>query len=244
MNGSMQSEHAKSCDFLIKLSGVRSSPKWSFKGKPNTDRRVLTPGPGEYSTTSMDSMKFSTSAKFGFGSSPRDLVRPATAPGPGEYQPTNPRFKNSSQYGFGKAERQGSKPQPQATPGPGAYQHQSKVGADGPKYAMSIRRAGNRAPDVPGPGAYHPPPRGTASDTSQSGMLPHAPVSPKWRFGTSPREGSMLNLTPGPGAYDTRPTGVLKSGPQFSMRVKHENRRLNDTPGPGAYGGALTQFGY
>mmetsp|Transcript_56580 Transcript_56580/g.106150 ORF Transcript_56580/g.106150 Transcript_56580/m.106150 type:complete len:233 (+) Transcript_56580:36-734(+) len=226
----------RSCDSLVKLSGVRTQPKWSFRGKPNTDVRADTPGPGQYSST--DSVKFSTT-KHGFGTSPRDIVRPATSPGPGEYTPAQTLSRNGYQYGFGTSQRQNMKSfdAHASSPGPGAYTQSPRFGREGPKYTASSKRSGYKTSDVPGPGAYH------AIQSSTESTIPVR--SPKWGFGTSAREGQLSGHGPGPGAYDANVATIAKGGPKYSMRPKMEMRRnMGETPGPGAYTGALTQFGY
>eukprot|EP00933_Yihiella_yeosuensis_P006603 TRINITY_DN111331_c0_g1_i1.p1 TRINITY_DN111331_c0_g1~~TRINITY_DN111331_c0_g1_i1.p1 ORF type:complete len:252 (-),score=20.95 TRINITY_DN111331_c0_g1_i1:142-897(-) len=239
---------AQSQGSLIKLSGVKAAPKWTFRGKPTNDRRVETPGPGQYSPPRLETTKQTRAAGgYGFGTSPRDIVRPSTAPGPGEYNPQNTKHRNSSQYGFGTAMRQNIKSPSQVTnPGPGSYENSAKMGYEGPKYTAGSRRAGQRPPDVPGPGSYHSS-NGAPSDLNQSGMLPHRVASPKWGFGTSPRAGLSMNQSPGPGAYNS--TGNLHSStmpasPKFTMRIKSESKRQLETPGPGSYSGQLSQFGY
>lgn len=225
----------RSCDSLIKLSGVRSQPKWTFRGKPNSDVRAETPGPGQY--TSIDSVKHSTT-KHGFGTSPRDIVRPATSPGPGEYTPAQTLSRSGYKYGFGTSQRQSLKNISVAAgnPGPGAYTQSPRFGREGPKYTANSKRGGYKTSEVPGPGAYH-----TGGAIAESSV----PVrSPKWGFGTSAREGQLSSQGPGPGSYDYA-NGVSKGSPKYSMRPKMETRRsATDTPGPGAYTGALTQFGY
>lgn len=235
----MQLQQSRSCDFLIKLSGVKSAPKWTFRGKPNGENHTDTPGPGQYYAES--AAKLSTvSSKHGFGTSPREIVRPSTSPGPGEYSLENPKLRGT-QYGFGTSVRQtatGRGPN-MTNPGPGSYNQSPRLG-EGPKYTAVGKRGGYKSSDVPGPGAYQAV-EGTMDFTSSSTRLPAH--SPKWGFGTSTREVQSPNQTPGPGAYDGR--GQAKGSPKYSMRPKVPMRRnTGDTPGPGAYSGMLTQFGY
>eukprot|EP00931_Biecheleriopsis_adriatica_P097771 TRINITY_DN7160_c0_g1_i2.p1 TRINITY_DN7160_c0_g1~~TRINITY_DN7160_c0_g1_i2.p1 ORF type:complete len:237 (-),score=28.23 TRINITY_DN7160_c0_g1_i2:90-800(-) len=234
--------NARSADSLVKLSGVRTTPKWSFRGKQNSDLRNETPGPGQYTVPETEQVKFATSSRYGFGTSPRDLIRPASAPGPGEYNPAHPRLAAGQQFGFGTSVRQSVKHTSQSTPGPGSYTQSGRMGAEGPKYTATSKRAGYKAADVPGPGTYHsaPPP---VADLNASAQLPSAKRAPKWGFGTSPREAVISNQVPGPGSYDSR-GDMAQRGPKYSIRSKTEPRRNNDTPGPGSYTGALTQFGY
>eukprot|EP00930_Biecheleria_cincta_P057809 TRINITY_DN43686_c0_g1_i1.p1 TRINITY_DN43686_c0_g1~~TRINITY_DN43686_c0_g1_i1.p1 ORF type:complete len:249 (-),score=18.22 TRINITY_DN43686_c0_g1_i1:275-988(-) len=234
---------AHSADHLTKFSGVRTSPKWSFRGKPNNDIRKDTPGPGQYTVPETESVKFATSSRYGFGTSPRHLVRPHTAPGPGEYTPAHPSLRRSGGFGFGTSVRHGMKGMSETTPGPGSYGHQEKMGVEGPKYSQSSRRLGHKPPEVPGPGAYHqadPP----VADLNASALLPHSQRAPKWGFGTSPRQGLISSGTPGPGAYDHKPELSKSSSPKYSIKGRVDTRRSVETPGPGTYGGALTQFGY
>jgi len=225
------------------MSQVKTSPKWSFRGKPKSEISVETPGPGEYNTPEVESVKFNTSQRFGFGTSPREVVRPATAPGPGEYSPLHPKHKQGVQYGFGTSIRQGLKPAAQTNPGPGAYSHPPKMGNGGPKYSAMSKRGGYKSTEVPGPGAYHQAPP-VAADLNASALLQHRPRSPKYGFGTASREGVISNAVPGPGSYDNSAHPLKAGSPKYSMRPRTEQRRSNETPGPGAYTGCLTQFGY
>lgn len=234
---------ARSSEHLTRFSGVKTSPKWSFRGKPNNDIHKETPGPGQYANPDSQNVKHASSSRYGFGTSPRNLIRPQTAPGPGEYSPSDPRQRRSGGYGFGTSVRAGMKHQSETTPGPGSYAHADRLGVEGPKYSQSSKRSGHKSPEVPGPGAYHQA-AAPVADLNASALLPQAQRSPKWGFGTSPRQGYIAGGTPGPGAYEHKPEVAKSSGPKYSMKGRTDARRTTETPGPGTYGGALTQFGY
>lgn len=231
---------SRSSDYLTNLSQVRSAPKWSFKGKAAVARKLETPGPGAYTTTGVEKVKSSVGNGFGFGSSPRDPMRPSTAPGPGQYSPS-PRLSNATKQGagFGTAVRQTKKGHA-TSPGPGAYAHSARIGADGPKFTVNARREGFRAPDTPGPGTYQATDDALATTSKTSSR---AVTAPKWGFGTSPREARVQSTTPGPAAYVAE-VKHAKSAPKYSISARRESGRSTETPGPGAYGGPHTQFGY
>mmetsp|Transcript_60357 Transcript_60357/g.167104 ORF Transcript_60357/g.167104 Transcript_60357/m.167104 type:complete len:224 (-) Transcript_60357:76-747(-) len=222
-------EGARSAEFLTKLSSVRTSPKWSFKGNRGSPRSLETPGPGTYGNVGPETPKFRRNPSYGFGTSPREGYRPHTAPGPGQYSPADP-CTVSSKYGFGTAQRQGNKQAPAVIPGPGSYTHKEPMGTEGPKYGLTARREGARSPEVPGPGAY------PSSETTAN-----ATQVPKYGFGTSARAARTQSLTPGPGSYNANGT---MSGPKYTMSTRREGGRNVSTPGPGTYCGAHTTFGY
>lgn len=221
-------QSGRSCPLITVQSNIKSAPKWSFKGKPRDGRKNETPGPGSYGGTSETTSKFARTPNFGFGGSTRDLQRPYSAPGPGQYQPDNPNIV-SSKYGFGTSTRKGSE-RHRDQPGPGTYRIEPELGKTSPKYTANKRREMTMTIDSPGPGAYQP------NDSWSSAQK----VEPKYGFGTSPREGRRENNAPGPGQYNVdRDVG----GAKYSMRSRGEVVRPNTTPGPGAHGGMYTQFG-
>merc|ERR1719201_651429 len=114
-------------------------------------------------------------------------MKSTSAPGPGQYHPSDPNSV-SSKYGFGTAQRKGA-PLRGDIPGPGAYNLAELVGSDGPKSSFASRRELNRGPASPGPGAYQP------ADTSTS--LVSQP--PQWGFGCAPRDNMKSTSAPGPG---------------------------------------------
>lgn len=217
---------------MTSLSTVKTSPKWSFKGKSDYDRIQKTPGPGAYAATT-EGYKFNAPSRVVFGTSHRESGRAGASPGPGQYSPDmgNTVRPRSPTFGFGSSRRAGPGGKI-STPGPGAYEHKSRMGAEGAKYSVSARRGENRANVTPGPGAYHP------SDTNLSQLEGTA----KWSFGTSNRESANNRVTPGPGAYE--PATKLGRGPSYSMKPRRENRNPGSGPGPGSHGGVITQFGY
>lgn len=220
---------SRSSEYLTSLSSVRTSPKWSFKGKPTSARLLDTPGPGTYSDISQDTSKLNANRICGFGTSPRDIHRPLSAPGPGQYSPADPNLV-SSKYGFGTSQRQAAKPLRAVNPGPGAYTHKEAMGMEGPRYSAAPRREGSRAAAVPGPGAYK-------SDEVAITSI----QMPKYGFSKSPRDVRTHYSTPGPGAYTSTET---LNGPKFTMNSRREGPRGNEFPGPGTYCGAHTTFGY
>eukprot|EP00913_Durusdinium_trenchii_P009720 g9132.t2 len=210
---SMQMQQSRSCDFLIKLSGVKAAPKWTFRGKPHGEILTDTPGPGQYYG---EAVKLRTR-----GTRPRKTrrllapprLRPSTSPGPGEYSVDNQKL-SGSQYGFGTSVRHTANGRMNSSPGPGSYNQSPRLG-EGPKYTASGKRGGYKASEVPGPGAYTAV-EGSIDLTSSSTRLPTR--APQWGFGTSTREGQTSNQTPGPGSYDGR--GLSKGSPKYSMRPK------------------------
>merc|ERR1719191_1278698 len=124
---------SQSSPMITTLSNVKKNPKWSLQGKAKETRPSTTPGPGAYSASTP---AFSSSPKFGFGTSPRDKMNTSANPGPGQYTPHDPR-NVSIQAGFGTSMRKNA---PSVTvPGPGAYSLSSYIGAESPKYSTMGR---------------------------------------------------------------------------------------------------------
>jgi len=225
---------AGAVELLTSLSSVRTSPKWSFRGKPASAKKQSTPGPGQYQghlSLDLSLVKASNSHNSGFGSnSPRELYKPTAAPGPGAYSPTNP-AQVSTRCSFGRSQRPSAKTKALTSPGPGAYAQKKVMGWEGSKFTAAPRRELHRTSEVPGPGSYGP------ADSAV------AEVGPKYGFATSPRSFRKKSHSPGPGAYSIS-TGTLKSSPRPTIGCRREAPRLSETPGPGEYSGATTTFGY
>lgn len=227
MNNMQQS---RSGPLLSVCSGVQSSPKWSMKGKAQNSMKNSTPGPGAYSGADASPNKFGRSPNYGFGGSPREIPRPQTAPGPGQYQPVDPKEDLSAKYGFGTSDRVGIRNRHEL-PGPASYVIPGKMGYEGPKYSSVGRRLNLGAYQTPGPGAYQPEEMGTSAYKRTQ----------KWGFGTSPRDGRGMASSPGPGSYER--DSYMRTGPKFSMKPRNETMTKDMTPGPGEYGGVYTCFG-
>lgn len=227
---SMQgSKSAGQVEFLTTLSGVSTSPKWSFKGRTGPGRNSDTPGPGAYTSQDRADSRANKSPSFGFGTAPRDSARHAPSPGPGQYTPGDASVKNAK-YGFGTSTRGSMRQGRWNNPGPGSYSLTPGVGNEGPKYTAGGKRGNDRNLNTPGPGAYQP--GDSRSNVHQS---------PKWGFGTSPREVRSSRTSPGPGAYNAAPAF---EGPKYTMSARRDLIKQANSPGPGAHGGPYTQFGY
>jgi len=224
-----------SAPLITTLSNVRSSPKWSMRGRFETKVRHTAPGPGTYPIVTVDkTTKYTTPPSFAFGSSDRSAKFGHAAPGPGAYTPFDPNAV-TPKFGFGSATRDSGSGTRARTPGPGTYEPMK--GNDGPRFTAAGRRNNNsQAPPFPGPGAYKP----NVDAAYECG--------PKWGFGSSVRNTlSTSNSAPGPGTYPLGTTigGAphIPSAPRYSMKPRRDQTKPSTTPGPGAHGGAFTQFG-
>mmetsp|Transcript_47349 Transcript_47349/g.110361 ORF Transcript_47349/g.110361 Transcript_47349/m.110361 type:complete len:214 (+) Transcript_47349:74-715(+) len=212
---------------LSTFSTVPSSPKWSMKGRPGANFKHETPGPGAYASEVTMKRK---APEYGWGTAPREVQRPSTAPGPGKYDTHS--LDTSRKHGFGTSSRKGI-PYRAEQPGPGSYELEDKIGQEGPKYTMKGGRALGHSASTPGPGAY--------SALEARDEVKRA--SPKYGFGTSPREGLPLRADrPGPGSYEMDDR-LGHEGPKYTLQGRKQLSRVNDTPGPGAHGPVYTQFG-
>jgi len=167
-----------------------------------------------------------------FGTSNRDPSGSFNPPGPGTYEPSDPR-NLQPKYKFGTSNRPGQVNTKQQNPGPGSYELASDLGKTGPMYTARPRGGSSKQSKTPGPGSY------------ESGDHATTQKAPKYGFGSAKRQGELGagSGTPGPGTYSH---GSTLGGSAFSLqsRRQFESRggASKATPGPD-YGGP-TQFGY
>mmetsp|Transcript_65054 Transcript_65054/g.121185 ORF Transcript_65054/g.121185 Transcript_65054/m.121185 type:complete len:453 (-) Transcript_65054:119-1477(-) len=210
---------------ITPLSHVKTSPKWSIKGRRDGARASsATPGPGSYGLTDPSDWKVAKQPAFGFGSSHRNgQLRPATAPGPGQYSLGNPHSRASPTWGFGSSRRAASSQHD--TPGPGSYVTPLRDG--GFKFSMTSRRdVATPVTDTEGPGP------GEYTTTKQT----HSRAAPSYGFGTSKRSHSADTAGPGPGAYVAGVAPIIPTPPRVSMTPRRNTGgRRQATPGPGEY---------
>jgi len=226
------STQSRSAPLLSVRSNVQSSPKWSMRGKAANTNKSNTPGPGSYAPddSSGYSHKYRRPPACQFGAASRDGIRPQSAPGPGQYNPSNPEKQGRGGYGFGTSDRVGIRNRHEM-PGPASYQIPSKMGSEGPKYSNSGKRSGLNQYCTPGPGSYEP----------NESMDSTVKTSANWGFGTSPRDGRPTPSSPGPGSYSKK--SHMAAGPAFTMKGRNEASRIDIVPGPGEYSADATCFG-
>jgi len=201
-----------------------------MRAKSPSGRSLDTPGPGSYNASTIEVHKYNKTPNFSFGAAPRDGVRGSSQPGPGQYSPESPTQKTSAKYGFGTSQRKSSPPRVDE-PGPGQYQVSTQMGSEGPRFSAGQKRSVQNNLQTPGPGAYSP--AGVSATTGST---------PKWGFGTSPRDGRNYSENPGPGSYNH---DASSTGPKYSFRAKQDVSRIrvHHSPGPGEYASVYSQFG-
>eukprot|EP00928_Gymnodinium_smaydae_P007354 TRINITY_DN12653_c0_g2_i1.p1 TRINITY_DN12653_c0_g2~~TRINITY_DN12653_c0_g2_i1.p1 ORF type:complete len:429 (-),score=48.29 TRINITY_DN12653_c0_g2_i1:81-1367(-) len=244
------------------LSHCKAGPQYTMRGRQPVAQKVMTPGPGAYSSESL-SVKYPSSpgANFGTGS-PRDALRPTSAPGPGQYSPVEKHKPNSAAVSFGTAQRKSTSPRLE-TPGPGTYVMSPRLGTDGPKFTASPRRDALSQPQSPGPGAYEPQhplsikvgkdgvafarsarTNGRHVDAPGPGQYnPEKPIqrTSEYSFGHTGRKEMAPKSEPGPGSYNHNSL-MGTEGPKYSAASKSprtSQRSAMLTPGPGAYSGDI-----
>lgn len=246
--------------YTVRLSTVKSSPKWNLTTRPQVpaildtpavreEKKGACPAPWRYTLPHPDKTKAKApSSSFGSGSSRfgRDDGPDKFLPGPGQYDSTSSTF-TGSKWGFGSASRQKTESKTVVKPGPGAHDIRRTVGRKG-MISMTGRPAESqlyKSWSCPGPGFYSP----------QTHEVER--TAPQTSFGTASREMEKRRATgydvksklclPGPGAYDVH--NVKKMG---TTGVKHTialRQYVSDvpsryTPGPGSYNAHTTSFGY
>lgn len=90
-----------------------------------------------------------------------------------------------------------------------------------PKWSLQGKAKEHRPSTTPGPGAY-------------SSSTPAFPSSPKFGFGTSPRDKMNASAVPGPGQYTPHDPRNVSSQAGFGTSAR-KNAPLVTVPGPGAY---------
>lgn len=200
--------------------------------------RSATPGPGTYASIDPTNHKTGRQPAFGFGggsvlngSNSRDIKRPSSAPGPGQYNPGATHISAFPNWGFGSASR--AREVNSGTPGPGTYVAPSGL-EGGPKHTMTPRREQGRVTPNPGPGSYAP----EGATTAES--------APRYGFGTNARDRHLPNSreTPGPGTYGddlslgASQAAVTHAAPKHTMTPRRTptNNHRDALPGPGTYG--------
>lgn len=205
---------------LCKMSVNKNAPRWSIPGRhSDKEPQANAPGPGAYAYTRPDMDKYCRSPKYGFGSATRSCSDLKGMPGPGAYDPFDPKAI-SKKFGFGKETRIGMRGA--AGPGPGAYE--TRGGMEGLKMSMGSRFPQGKRPSSPGPGAYNP------------SLAAAREAQPRFGFGNASRADLGRAQSPGPGTYNPN---FNHSAPKYSIRPRSAPAQRPDT----AQGGIMyTQF--
>lgn len=234
--------------YMTAHSKWAASPKWSlgFKPKSTLVKPEVGPSPGTYDLPPTERSKYKTCPRFGFGVGSRfGLSENAVKqnPGPGSYQPKDPKLSIGTKVGFGTSVRSSmANSGKMFFPGPGAYELRNTMGS-GLMFTAKGKQPTSylsRSQSVPGPGAYSPSTRFTFGE------------APKCGFGTSSRDSEAARASrtqgnPGPGAYEMQyQGGIGRDSKKFSATSRRRVHDLNSylTPGPGAYNAHVTSFGY
>eukprot|EP00929_Paragymnodinium_shiwhaense_P047507 TRINITY_DN24098_c0_g1_i1.p1 TRINITY_DN24098_c0_g1~~TRINITY_DN24098_c0_g1_i1.p1 ORF type:complete len:442 (+),score=50.36 TRINITY_DN24098_c0_g1_i1:115-1440(+) len=250
---------------MVAMSGCKSAPKYSFRGRPSTSPKPASPGPGAYTSTDVhERNKYQATPAYGFGSQRRDGYGNATTPGPGQYSPREWSDRELQQrQGFGGAGRRPASPRLE-TPGPAAYNTSPRVGEGGPKLSMGLKLDLQGALVSPGPAAYSTVDiastakmskqpqhsfsrsvRDVRTSTAQPGpgqynpkKLELGPKSAEFSFGNSGRKDLSPRTEPGPGSYNIDAMNDQKA-PKFPLasRTRQTQSAILPTPGPGTYHG-------
>lgn len=183
------------------------------------------PGPGQYNANPYVIKTRPASCKF--GTSVRSDNNNTLAPGAGTYEPKDTFVKrNGPGWKFDTADAFNSV-QRTDNPGPGAYEYNSVIGDNRPKYSFGGKMGDNKASDTPAPGNYDP---------KFDFMSEKANQSIGGVFGKNNRfSGNNNSEIPGPGNYE--PNSIKsKTNTIFGKdrRDKGDKSRL-ETPGPGNY---------
>jgi len=220
--------------YMLPMSHITESPRWTFKGSSGPSKFNDTPGPGSYGTLAVDpTSRYQRGPRYGFGTSNRDALSRPKVPGPGSYQLHRGNVeKNGSPMTKMTPRRNPDTKVKTDVPGPGAHEIKSRFG-EGPSFSSPNYSDGNRLTFVkqsgPGPDRYE------HNDEVRYER------TPRWGFGTCPRmdaPGKAHSKTPGPGSLAT----TIGKGPAISMKARPLGTRTEPTPGPGQYGGHWTQF--
>ena len=168
----------------------------------------ITPGPGSYEGNSAN-----TGPKYTMQGS-KCSTKSETAPGPGQYSPTDYTKITTPAYRIGTGPRIAKKKS--ENPGPGTYNLSPDSG--GPKWKVGTEpRLSSTISECPGPGAYE-----CASNRSM----------PAFSM-TARRPLSSDSSVPGPGAYSPKSPG---SSIHYSVgNASRDYKKTANVPGPASY---------
>lgn len=132
-------------------------PQFSFGTSKRLQARAYarTPGPGSYSSTSLNKgVSITLQGRWKQPSRSKDGL----SPGPGTYVPgaaTDVRYDKAPKFGFGTSQRPEARNLTIASPGPGHYMNNMGFRAEGPKFSIKARDQQRQKPQLtPGPGAF------------------------------------------------------------------------------------------
>lgn len=237
--------------YTVNESLFRDNKAASIKGRPQTSKQDMKPGPGHYQSKSI-----SSSPAFTMGVKTR--IKELTSknnPGPGGY---NPEFKSvkPSPPGVNFGSPSKSVVGDSSMPGPGQYD--VRKGPEGPAYGIRGRYEDPKGDMKPGPGNYNPKDElirhgtpGTVMGSGQRSNLAGKGDAPgpgnydvtdhnkgkQFSFGTGNRDDSIGKNSknfPGPGTY-VPPTFIGKDTQGKSIAGRVKERSPDNIPGPGAY---------
>lgn len=243
--------------FTVRLSTVKSTPKWNLTERPKMpaildtpavreERRGAAPAPWRYTLPPPDKTRTKaptpnfggTASRFGRDDGPDKFL-----PGPGHYLQSS--GNNGSKWRFGSEERLKNLGKRVVKPGPGAHDVRRKLGHTS-GYSMMGRPSTSQLTkswSSPGPGFYSPQTHEVFN------------TAPQPSFGTTTREQEKRRgmgcdvkakiATPGPGTYD-HGKKMGQTGVKYSMALRqyYSDVPSRYSPGPGSYNAHTTSFGY
>lgn len=188
-------------------SKIVEGPKYVIGGRTSVDKIDDKPGPGQYETAALATIKLKSDPAFSVGTGKRsdlaNLKEREHIPGPGNYQTLDDSFtkKAAPMYGFGTSKREDSLEKSRKTlpyVGPGSYDNKGLIGSEGRKNSISHKLNDNlgikESRNLPGPGTY---------DVLYSTQIVTRSM-PQYKIGTSKRTENVSKerlLIPDPGAY-------------------------------------------
>ncbi|ORX44133.1 hypothetical protein BCR36DRAFT_373433 [Piromyces finnis] len=210
----------------------KTAPSYSFGMKLKPQKKLVTPGPNEFTPKALRNGVTSSPAYSMTGRNffPNKIA--TESPGPASYSYSNyyqSKCKSSPAYSLLGRHNSAKL---SITPSPAAYSTDKKVGSDTPAWTMRPSLPKKQIQTSPGPAEYDPVNYNLVKKSSPAYSL-HLRLASDDNF-TLPN-GKLKNgnvvasgkkprskfVVPGPGAYDINLTSIKNSSPRFSFGTKH-----------------------
>jgi len=207
----------------------KKAPAYSFGMKLKNQRKMVTPGPNEFTPKALRTGVVSSPAYSIAGRNfPHKIEN--DSPGPASYSYSNyyqskskssPAYSLLGRHDFLKMD---------VTPSPAAYSINKKVGSETPAWTMRPSLKKTVIQQSPGPAEYNavnydiikkaPPAYSLHSrlDSNDNFSLPKGKLNNKNVVSSGKRSKFVV---PGPGAYNINVSSIKSSSPRFSFGTKH-----------------------
>eukprot|EP00833_Pecoramyces_ruminatium_P008818 jgi/Orpsp1_1/1182850/evm.model.c7180000082909.1 len=210
----------------------RTAPSYSFGMKLKPQKRMVTPGPNQFTPLALRTGVATAPAYSMAGRNFPHKIE-TQSPGPATYSYSNyyqSKSKSSPAYSLLGRHNAGKM---DVTPSPAAYSTNRKVGSDTPAWTMRPALPKKQIQTSPGPAEYDavncnvikraPPAYSLHSRlTKDEFSLPKGQLDKNTNVVSSGKKYRTSKfVVPGPGAYDINLQSIKNTSPRFSFGIKH-----------------------